>query len=344
LTTLYNFCALANCADGSYPGQLIPGADGNFYGTTIQGGANANGTVFKITARGKLTTLYNFCSLPNCADGTNSKDGGIAIGLTQATDGNFYGTTGGGGANNGGTVFKLTPQGNLTTLYSFCSQANCADGTGPFGGLTQATDGNFYGTTYSGGSNPVNYGGTVFKLTPEGTLTSLHTFCTQNGCPDGYLPATVPIEGTDGNLYGTTAGTDYNITLAGTLQTLHMIPNTYANPNTTLVQATSGVFYGTTPQGGKAGLGTAYNMAVAGLGPFVETVQASAKVGKTIMILGQGFTGTTGVFFNGKSAKYTVVSDSYLTARVPSGAQTGSITVATPSRTLYSNRPFIVAP
>ena len=344
LTTLYSFCALANCADGSYPGQLIQGADGNFYGTTIQGGANASGTVFKITPRGTLTTLYSFCSLTNCADGSNAHDGGVAVGLFQATDGSFYGTTAGGGANGGGTVFKITPQGTLTTLYSFCSQANCADGDGPLGGVTQATDGNFYGTTYAGGSAPVNYGGTVFKITPEGKLTSLHTFCTQTGCPDGYYPATVPIQGTDGNLYGTTAGTDFNISTAGTFQTLHNIPNTYANPNTTLVQATNGIFYGTTPQGGGAGLGTAYNMAVVGLGPFVEAVQSSGKVGRIIMILGQGFIGTTGVFFNGKSASYTVASDTYLKATIPIGATTGPITVATPGGRLTSNKPFVVAP
>ncbi len=94
--------------------------------------------------------------------------------LVQATNGDLYGTTYGGGANGGGTVFKITPSGGLTTLYSFlCSQTNCTDGLDPTAGLIQGTDGNFYGTTPIGGANK---GGTVFKITPRGTLTTLYGF------------------------------------------------------------------------------------------------------------------------------------------------------------------------
>ncbi len=145
LTTLYSFCSKANCTDGSSPwAGLVQATDGNFYGTTVSGGANGQGTVFKITARGKLTTQHSF-------DGADGGD--PEAGLIQATDGNFYGTTYGGGAYGGGTVFKMSPSGTLTTLYNFCTQSGCADGEYPIGGLVEATDGNFYGTTDSGGSS-----------------------------------------------------------------------------------------------------------------------------------------------------------------------------------------------
>src|ERR1019366_8681017 len=184
-TTLVNFAG----ANGAHPqASLIQGTDGNFYGTTEAGGTSGNcsggcGTVFKITAGGTLTTLHSF-------DGT---DGAYpSAGLVQATDGNFYGTTEGGGASGNcsggcGTVFKITPGGTLTTLYSF----NSSDGDRPSAGLVQASDGNFYGTTYYGGTSN-NCGGyacgTVFKISPGGTLTTLYSFCAQTGCPDGASP------------------------------------------------------------------------------------------------------------------------------------------------------------
>jgi uncharacterized repeat protein (TIGR03803 family) len=132
-----------------------------FYGTTFGGGANNNGTVFKITSSGTLSTLYSFCFQPNCADGRNPY-----AGLIQATDGNFYGTTEQGGVNNCaqhygcGTVFKITPSGTLTTLYSF---SNGPGGALPDAGLIQARDGNFYGTTSAGGAHGY---GTIFRLVP----------------------------------------------------------------------------------------------------------------------------------------------------------------------------------
>jgi uncharacterized repeat protein (TIGR03803 family) len=227
-----------NDTDGYYPwASVIQGADGNFYGTTGFGGAYNGGTVFKVTPAGTLTTLYNFCSQPNCADG-----GGPQSALVQATDGNFYGTTWGGGANSSGTVFKITPAGSLTTLYNFCSQPNCADGGGPTTSLIQGTDGNFYGTT----------GSTVFKITPTGALTTLHTFCQLN-CLDGYNPNASLVQATDGNFYGTTEGggaygwgTAFKITPAGTLTTLHSFNGADGAGAKGLVQATDGDFYGTT--------------------------------------------------------------------------------------------------
>ena len=233
-----------NGTNGAEPATvLVQGTDGNFYGMTGAGGANNAGTVFKITPTGTLTTLYDFCSQPNCTDGANYPFTGR---LVQATDGNFYGTTLLGGAYcdfGCGTVFKITSARVFATVYSFC--ANCTDGSYPEAALVQATDGNFYGTAQEGGANG---GGTVFKITPGGTLTTLYNFCSQTSCTDGSGPMDALIQAIDGNFYGTTwEGTVFKITPAGKLTTLTTVGG---YPSGALVQATDGNFYGTTARGG----------------------------------------------------------------------------------------------
>jgi len=255
LTTIYSFCSKTLCTDGSVPDAgLIQSSDGNFYGTTFFGGNQDSGTIFKITSSGSLTTLHSFCSLAKCADGSNPH-----APLMIGSDGNFYGTTSGGGTGNAGGVFKLTRSGTFTTLYSFCSQANCADGSSPEGGVIQWTDGNFYGTTSAGG----NVGaGTVFKLTPSGVLTTLYTFCSVANCGDGEFPYAGLALGSDGNFYGTTSGSEpptggtvFKITPSGLLTTLHRFCS-LANcadgeyPFAGVVQGTDGNFYGTSEIGG----------------------------------------------------------------------------------------------
>jgi uncharacterized repeat protein (TIGR03803 family) len=197
LTTLHSFKG----ADGDVPlAVLTQHTNGNLYGTTEAGGASGDGTVFKITPSGKLTTLYSFCSRSNCTDGALPY-----AGLVQGANGNLYGTTYGGGTSGDGTVFEITPSGTLTTLYSFCSQSNCTDGSGPEAALVRATNGNLYGTTPLGGSNCMNMGcGTVFKITPSGKLTTLYSFCSQSNCTDGAYPYAGLVQDTNGNLYGTT--------------------------------------------------------------------------------------------------------------------------------------------
>lgn len=161
LTSLYSFCApyvtYPNCVDGSDPESgLFLAATGNFYGTTWTGGAYKAGTLFQVSPKGKLTSLYSFCTLPSCVDGA------IPYGrVIQATDGNIYGTTYSNGMNGGGTIFEMTPARTFRTLYNFCAQPKCEDGASPFAGLFQSTNGKFYGTTCCGGT----YGlGTVFNL------------------------------------------------------------------------------------------------------------------------------------------------------------------------------------
>src|ERR1039457_3341095 len=161
-----------------------------------------------------LTTLFSF-------DGTHGQQ--PAGTLVQATNGDLYGTTYAGGANNGGgTVFKITPGGTLTTLYSFCSQTNCTDGAYPSAGLVQAANGDLYGTTSGGWAGGANSDGTVFKITPGGTLTTLYNFCSQTNCADGVGPEAGLVQAANGNLYGTTYGgansygTVFKITPSGT--------------------------------------------------------------------------------------------------------------------------------
>jgi uncharacterized repeat protein (TIGR03803 family) len=411
ITTLYSFCSVAACADGAGPyGGLVMGRDGNFYGTTTQEGANSYGTIFKVTSAGVLTTLYNFCSQANCADGTASYTG-----LALGNDGNFYGANAGFGRNNQGTIFKITPAGKLTTLHTFTGTDGSAPngvlvqasdgsfyGTTPFGGATVAcggfflgcgtvfkmspsgtvtvlfnfnggakgsrpeaglilgADGSLYGTTTQGGSNTsCTYGcGTLFKITTSGTLTTLHIF----DSTDGNAPTSPLILGSDHNFYGTTAaggastacflgcGTVFQLTQAGTLTTLHSFDSVDgSNPAAGLYQATSGIFYGTTPSGGTSHscgggtCGTVFSLGM-GLGSFVATVPTSGKTGTNVIILGNNLTGATAVTFNGTAATFKVVSDTEITTTVPSGATTGKIIVTTPSKTLTTNATFRVVP
>jgi uncharacterized repeat protein (TIGR03803 family) len=265
------------------------------------------------------------------------------------------------GANGpDGTVFKITPGGALTTLYSFCSQPNCTDGANPFGGLVTGADGNFYGTTDAGGSNPscgnfyCQVGcGTVFKITASGEFTTLHSFCSESGCADGSKPLSDLVAAANGNFYGTASGagtsqygTVFSITLGGDFTTLYTFcskPSCTdgANPYAPLLQVTNGDFYGTTLNGGSDDIGTIFSLSV-GLDPFVKVQPAFGNRGAAVEILGSDLTGTTSVTFNGTPAAFTVVRSSEIVATVPAGATSGMVRVATPGGTLSSNVPFRV--
>lgn len=353
LTTLHSFGG----TDGSSPyAGVIQARDGNFYGTTPDGGAYNLGTVFEITPLGDLTTLYSFCAAANCADGDLPY-----AGVIQATDGNFYGTTTGGGAYGYGTVFEINSADTLTTLHSFGG----ADGASTYAGLLQGADGNFYGTTPEGGAGDCNfYGGptgcgTVFEISPAGTLTTLHFF---DGT-DGAFPETGLVQATNGNFYGTTAlggggvpphgsGTVFQITTEGTLTTLRGFDAIGRGPNA-VVQGTDGDFYATTQEGGAfssrgaahPGDGTIFSLSVK-LAPFVETNPASGGVGAKVVILGNNLQGATSIMFNGTPVESFSVnsSGSAITTAVPAGASTGPVSVKTPSGTLNSNEAFEVRP
>ncbi len=260
LTTLHSFCAVGGypyCFDGSFPyGGLVQSTNGNFYGTATGGGIyntapyyDAMGTVFEIDANGNFTTLHNFAGAPD--------DGNGPEGLVLGANGTYYGLTNGGGANcitglfGCGNAFNMTASGSLATLYNFCSQTNCNDGSSPLS-LIKASDGNLYGTTLGGGTNGAHCG-VAFRLTPGGKFTVLHNFGTANGCFVSSLT-----QGNDGNFYGTAGaagthglGTIFKMTATGQVTTLYNFCSQLhcvdgASPNPGLVLANDGNFYGTT--------------------------------------------------------------------------------------------------
>jgi len=188
LTTLASFGGAGATGASPYAGLTL-GSDGNFYGTTLYGGTDNDGIVFKLSTNGVLINLHSFT-------GGNGGANPYA-GLVQGSDGNFYGTTFYGGTDNDGIVFKLSTNGVLINLHSFTGTAN---GSGPYAGLVQGSDGNFYGTTVVGGAS--NFG-TVFKISTNGVLTSLHSFTGGDG---GANPYAELVEDSNGSFYGTTYG------------------------------------------------------------------------------------------------------------------------------------------
>jgi uncharacterized repeat protein (TIGR03803 family) len=330
LKVLHTFAS----GDGYSPyAPPIQALDGNFYGTAIFGGASAYGTVYKMTPAGALTVLHSF-------DLTN---GSTPYGpLVQGNDGNFYGTTYGGvGTTRYGTVFKVTGKGQWTLLHAF----NLSDGANPYAPLVLGKDGNFYGTTFNGGTAG---SGVVFKITAAGALTVLHSFTpsTDGGTPYGGL-----VQASDGNFYGAAYlggsknhGTIFRILPAGTFRSLYNFDGTGGGaPMVTLLQHTTGILYGDTNSGGTHNTGAFYSLK-ASLTAYAAPLPTSAKVGRSIGILGQGFNGAKAVSFNGTAAKFNISSDTFLTATVPAGATTGVVTVTLASGSLKSKRNFRVPP
>jgi uncharacterized repeat protein (TIGR03803 family) len=380
ITAIYNFCSQPNCADGQYTTAPILGSDGNLYGVS-SGGSNYTwtGALYRLTLDGQLTTLYTFCPKANCVGSE------IPNGIIQGSDGNFYGTTSEGGANDAGTIFQVSSSGKFKLLYSFCG-GDCAEGDGPLALPMQGNDGNLYGTAQSlqggvvyqlspsgtykaihsfcipcfGGGNPIFSGlvqdatgnlygatiysansynsGTVFEITPSNEYKVLHSFAFAGG----VAPRAGLTLANDGNLYGVAINDDfdsggnysiiYEVTPAGEFTTLF---TSYNLPNGPILQGTDGSFYGTTE---------AYWLVFKlsnGLSPFVKTVPMAGNVGQSVIILGNNLTGSTGVTFNGVAAEFTVESDTYIKAAVPKGATTGTVSVATPSGTLNSPQ-FVV--
>jgi uncharacterized repeat protein (TIGR03803 family) len=319
LTRLCSF----NGTNGAAPyGALVQGADGSFYGTTYAGGASNWGTIFQITTNGTLTTLFSFTGTNDPYQGANpgaalvpapdgsfystaeyggvtnasydgqhfnahgfgtvfqlSTNGTVTVpavfrntngafpvgGLVLGRDGNFYGTTAWGGRGitaifpGYGTVFKMTPDGTLTNIYSF---TGFDDGGYIYAELVQGRDGYLYGAAFSGGSASF---GTLFKIGTNGSYVPLHTFIrSDSGSPYGGMT-----EGSDGNFYGTTYGflagfgSVFSVTPGGAFTNLFFFNNTNGyHPVGVLVQGADGNFYGTTSEGGERGLGTVFKLSV----------------------------------------------------------------------------------
>jgi uncharacterized repeat protein (TIGR03803 family) len=279
LTSIHSFASNINGINPT--NALAPGLDGNFYGSAQNSSGSANGIIFKMTPDGLLTNLYSFIGSSN---GTTPA-GELALG----TDGNFYGMTGTGGAHTNGNVFRMTPEGLLTNLYSFTGGT---DGSFPIGQLAQGTDGNFYGVTEYNRIDNFPFYGTIFKITPGGALTTLYALNPLETLTDGAYPLAGLIQGSDGNFYGTTSsgfnindngaifnsayGTVFQITPGGTLTTLTALNGSDdgAYPEAALVEGSDGSLYGTTTSGGPGGQGTIFRLTFTSA-PQITTQPAS---------------------------------------------------------------------
>ncbi len=369
-TVLYNF----DGPHGSSPlGGLTLGPDGNLYGMAEREGAHGYGNIFRITPAGAFTVVYDFKGgadggLPTSplivgSDGNfyGTSYPGAAFRMTpagvvtviskiptasyapllQAKDGSFYGVTEFGGKYSAGTVFRIVG-GNYTILHSFDGPS----GSYPTGGLAEGLDGDFYGTTTAGGSTNA---GVVYRINTSGGYRvmvdwdNVHTL-------NGYQSFSGMIAGADGNLYGATIwggqygyGVLFSMTTEGDYSVLYNFSTptgqgAYATP----LQHTNGKIYGITNRGGSTHYGVVYSF-TDNFAPFIQLTTSSGLVGNQVGILGKGFSQASSVEFNGTPASFHVVSNTFMTATVPSG-ETGFVRVNMASGDLVSSKVFRVAP
>jgi uncharacterized repeat protein (TIGR03803 family) len=330
-TILYSFGTFNG--DGYYPSGtgLVQGSDSNFYGLTYFGGTYGLGTVFRISPSGSYTILYSFGSQPN--DGQNPNTGPI-----QGNDGNLYGATVRGGTYGLGTVFRISPIGIETILYSFGSSLN--DGIYPVSELVQGSDGNFYGTTKAGGTSTDCDGGcgTVFRISPSGVETILYSL--GSSPTDGQHPGGL-VQGSDGNFYGMTFaggmygqgftndsdvgyGTLFRISPGGSYTNLHSFgssPTDGQHPGG-LLQGSDGNFYGTTGYGGANGDGTVFKLDV-GLGP-INTNCTYTLSATSVTLTAKGGAKTVSVKAKGTGCEWTAVSNDPFIRITSGGSGTGN--------------------
>jgi uncharacterized repeat protein (TIGR03803 family) len=333
LTTIYAFCTTAACADGNGPTGLVLGGDGNFYGTTSVAPnttGDPGGTIFSISPKGEYKLLYSFCSVSNCLDGEFPFYPPIF-----GSDGNLYGVAFEGGNQGGGVLYELTSSGSYKVLYNFCRPSGDCGNRNPFL-IVRDAKGNFFGTTQYGAAQ--GSGGTLFELTSKGRFSVLHNFDVPNDWPETGLTLT-----NDGSLYGVSNyNSIFKVTPSGAFSVVYTLATTDgSSPVGPLFQGTDGSLYGTTTYGPGNSQGSVFKLSD-GLKPLVETVPTAGNVGKRVLILGNGLTGTTSVTFNGVPAEFKVRKDSFITAWVPAGATSGTVSVVTPTRTLNSNPQFVV--
>lgn len=332
LTTLHSFTT----SDATPRGGVVLGKNGSFYGTTCSQFGPWTG--FSITSAGKFKHLTN--SIPPCS----------FSGLVLGNDGNLYGGSQAGGTTYQGTVFRMTPAGAVKILYNF----DYTHGATVYSPVVQDNGGLLYGTTSGGGSGQA---GVVFKMTVGGKITLLHQFGV-NTATDGTTPYAGLVAASDGNFYGATSwgansgsvpnGNLFSVSTKGNYALLYAFDATHgALAEATPMQHTNGIIYGLTERGGGPGgtraSGIFYSLDN-GLPPFVYLMTRWGNAGQTVEILGNGLTGTSSVKFGSGSATFNVVSDTYMTAVVPSDGTTGQVTVTIASGTLTSSRTFYVVP
>jgi uncharacterized repeat protein (TIGR03803 family) len=376
-TVIYNFTGTDGQYPES---GLTLARDGNLYGTASGGGANGHGVLFRVTSAGVYTVLYNFTNgtdggspMAPPIEATSGNLYGISSAgvyrytpsgtfstiysftpypiyyltapLLESSDGDLYMTTWEGGSLGCGSVVKLSLAGVVKSQHNFGCYVFQTSGYNTIAPVIQASDGSIYGANNAGG---IYEYGTAFKLDGKtGILTVLHSFPENQDDGNHVVPGLV--QATDGNLYGVTTfggtthqGSIYSVKLDGTYIKLYSISDVQAEPDpeSSLIQHTNGKFYGVTIFGGASRGGTLFSFDM-GLGAFVTFVRSQGKIGATTQVLGQGLTGTTSVTFNGVAAtSFSVVSDTYMTAVVPTGATTGPAVVTTPTGTLTGNKSF----
>ncbi len=339
LTALHSFTGGTD--GGAGLSNIVQANDGNYYGCAYGASGTLSSLLYKLTSAGAFSVVHTF----------SGTEGTYCSYLTLGSDGNLYAVLVNGGSGNTGTIDKVTTGGVVTVLHNFFTSV---DGIAASAGVVQANDGNFYSTSSGGG--PLN-AGVVYQLKPNGTFTVIHNF----SGTDGSDPQAALVLGSDGNLYGTAGsgggvtdcnggsggcGTVFKITTTGALTVLYNFEQTTgANPTSaTLVQDTSGIFYGSTNHGGSFGNGVFYSLSN-GLAPFAKLVSTQGKVGARIEILGQGFSSSSIVKFGGIQATAPTVSGTtFLTATVPTGALTGVVTVTMGATTLTTPNSFKVLP
>jgi uncharacterized repeat protein (TIGR03803 family) len=363
-TTLHNFTG----SDGTTPsGALVQGSDGNLYGETVSGGSSGDGVIYKITPSGDFSVLHDFTGAPDGSQGY--------FPLMQASDGNFYGVTLAGGSFYG-IIFQLTPAGKYTVLHTFSDGPG--DGAAPAAGLMQATDGKIYGVTSGGGTS--NYG-TIFSITTGGGVYSvIYSFVDATGAnpssplrqnTNGLLYGETYVGG-NLSLCGSGCGALYSLDL-GLGPFVSLMPTSGAElskveilgqgfsksgsevkfggvPATAVTVTGSTFITATVPAGAQSGAVTVTTGSTTLTSiqkfyvlPAVTSFSpASGPVGTPVTIMGSALTETTAVAFNGVAAKFTVNSDTQVTADVPTGATTGKITVTTPAGSASSKTSFKV--